>query len=87
MKGLVILIGVAVLAFVVFLWTPSQEELIQRAVPGSPALAVPPIPDIPDALQPRAPLPDRPEQLDCLQPDFIRDKNVDRDWDQCPELI
>ena len=84
MKGLVILIGVAVLVFVIFLWTPDQAELQQRAIP---AASLPVMPMLPDIKPPREPLPDRPEQLDCLAPDFIRDKNVDRDWDQCPELI
>ena len=83
MKGIVILIGVAVLAFVVFLWTPDQAELIKHAVP------LPVIPEFNYPLPQTTPAPamDRPEQLDCLAPDFIRDKNVDRDWDQCPRLI
>jgi len=86
-KGIVILIGVAVLAFLVFLWTPDQTDLIKHAVtvplPAVPEFSYP----LPQTAPQTAPAMDRPEQLDCLAPDFIRDKNVDRDWDQCPRLI
>jgi hypothetical protein len=83
-KGIVILIGVAVLAFVVFLWTPDQADLIKHTV----TVPLPTIPEFNYPLPQTAPKPmDRPEQLDCLAPDFIRDKNVDRDWDQCPRLL
>lgn len=93
MKGLsyVIIVGIAVLAFVIVLWTPSADDLArERDTKPQPTMIVPPIPyppfEVPRTMWPPEQI-EAPKDLDCSVGDFLQDKSTDPDWNQCPMLI